>query len=106
LADVGIVSQRTYIAVGVYPGSRADARLPFPTLEAALQKLRDWVEADEIDDDGPMFCSYGIDIDPPIPSPHHEHDDEEESEDAGEADKGPVTWQALGPFRLPNEGKL
>ena len=65
----------TYYAVGVYrlprPPGQERASLPFPTLEAALAKVRDWVEADEIDDDedAPMFSEYVITLTPPPEPP-------------------------------------
>ena len=65
----------TYYAVGVYrlprPFGQERAYLPFPTLEAALSKVKDWVEADEIDDDedAPMFAEYLITLTPPPEPP-------------------------------------
>ena len=43
-------------------GRRRGMDLPFPTLDAALAKVKDWVEADEIDDDedAPMFSRYTV----------------------------------------------
>jgi hypothetical protein len=60
-----------YIVLGFYgdhgpgrPRHRPPAELSYATLDEAMQKLRDLVEADEIDDNGPMFTEYGIRIDP------------------------------------------
>lgn len=53
---------------------RPPAELSYPTLDEAMQKLRDWVEADEIDSDGPMFVEYGIRLEP-LPRRHGEEDD-------------------------------
>ena len=83
--------QRKYVAMGVYPDNRPDARVEFPTLGAALAKLRDWVEADEIDDNGPMFCRYMLVVDPPIPSPDHDEVQQD----------GLPSWESAGPFCLP-----
>ena len=56
-----------YAAVGTYRLKPAEARLDFATLDEALQKLRDWIEADEIDtdEDAPMFKRYSIVVNPP-----------------------------------------
>lgn len=56
-----------YVACGTYRLKPGEARLEFPTLDEALQKVRDWIEADEIDDDedAPMFKRYSILVNPP-----------------------------------------
>lgn len=56
-----------YAAVGTYRLKAGEARLDFDTLDAAMAKLRDWIEADEIDDDedAPMFKRYSILVNPP-----------------------------------------
>ncbi len=57
-----------YIAAGTYRNRVGEeARLEFATLDEAMGKLRDWIEADEIDDDpdAPMFSHYTILVNPP-----------------------------------------
>lgn len=56
-----------YAAIGTYRVKAGEARLDFDTLDAALSKIRDWIEADEIDtdEDAPMFSRYSIVVNPP-----------------------------------------
>jgi hypothetical protein len=56
-----------YAAIGTYRLKAGEARLDFDTLDAALSKIRDWIEADEIDtdEDAPMFSRYSIVVNPP-----------------------------------------
>ena len=72
-----------YIVAGIYPPptvgqGRAHAELRYTTLDEAMQKLRDWIEADELDcatgGDGPMFIEYALRIDLPLKSPHQPAD--------------------------------
>ena len=65
-------SSLPYYAVGVYnpahPARRGEeAWLEFATLDEALSKVKDWIEADDIDEDedAPMFVRYAIARDPP-----------------------------------------
>jgi len=53
-----------YIVLGFKDDGSEPAELSYATLDEAMQKLRDLVEADEIDSDGPMFTEYGIRIEP------------------------------------------
>lgn len=53
-----------YIVTGTYTRNGTNAVLKYETLDEALQKLRDLVEADEIDDQGPMFREYGLRLEP------------------------------------------
>lgn len=57
-------------------GNESD-RLEYESLDAALQKVRDLIEADEIDDNGPMFRSYGMAIHPMPQGPSTEEIEEE-----------------------------
>ena len=56
-----------YAAVGTYRLKPGEARLDFATLDEALTKIKDWIEADEIDEDedAPMFSRYSILVNPP-----------------------------------------
>ena len=56
-----------YAAIGTYRLKAGEARLDYATLDEALQKVRDWIEADEIDqdEDAPMFSRYSILVNPP-----------------------------------------
>jgi hypothetical protein len=54
-----------YMAIGTFAGPPhpkygREAALEFATLDEALQKIRDWAEADELetDPDSPMFSRY------------------------------------------------
>lgn len=69
---------RSYIVLGIRPDGSEPARLRYATLDEAMQKIRDLVEADEIDDDGAMFCEYGIVMDP-APKTKHARDVEEDA---------------------------
>lgn len=57
-------------------GNESD-RLEYESLDAALQKVRDLIEADEIDDNGPMFRSYGMAIHPMPQGPSTEEIEDE-----------------------------
>jgi len=72
LADVSSM----YIVLGFKDDGSEPAELSYATLDEAMQKLRDLVEADEIDSDGPMFTEYGIRIDP-LPRRHGEDADDD-----------------------------
>lgn len=59
------MAQSTYTAIGTYPPQSPhpkygpQAVLEYATLDDALQKIRDWAEADEIDDE-PHFVRYSL----------------------------------------------
>ena len=84
-----------YIAIGVYGDGRPEARVAFETLEAALRKLQDWVEADEIDDE-PMFRRYALELDPPLAPKHGDDEGEADDDDDDDAARG------MPPLRLWN----
>lgn len=57
-------------------GNESD-RLEYESLDEAMQKVRDLIEADEIDNNGPMFRSYGMAIHPMPQGPSTEEVEEE-----------------------------
>jgi len=85
--------ERRYIVVGFYTDRKPEhrgkppAELPYPTLDAAMAKLRDLVEADEIDTDGPMFVGYAIRMDP-LPRAEWDTDEYRAEEAARGGDEG------------------
>lgn len=59
-----------YVITARYRLKPEEARLAYPTLDEALDKLRDLIEADEVDEDAdaPMFSHYIVSVesdDPP-----------------------------------------
>jgi len=53
-----------YLVYGIDHDGNESKRLEYESLDDALNKLRDLVGADEIDDDGPMYREYGLAIHP------------------------------------------
>jgi len=59
------MAKTTYTAIGTYPPQSPhptygpQAVLEYATLDEALQKIRDWAEADEIDTE-PHFVRYAL----------------------------------------------
>lgn len=70
-----------YIVIGTRPDGREE-HLRYETLDEAMQKVRDLVEADELDapENGTMFVRYAIELDPPL-NIHADDDEEIEAED-------------------------
>jgi hypothetical protein len=94
-----------YIVHGIYSDHKSEnrgkppAELKFETLDEAMRKLRDWVEADEIDTDGPMFIEYGIRIEP---LPRAEWQDEADAEAAKAAAMNSPSMEFPPPtFKFP-----
>jgi hypothetical protein len=79
-----------YIVIGTRPDGR-QARLEYDTLDEAMQKVRDLIEADELDApvNGPMFVRYAIELDPPL----RMDGEEEHVEDEDDGDGGPLIFR-------------
>ncbi len=78
-----------YTLIGINH-DRTESLLEFPTLDEALQKLKELVEADEIDiDDGPMFVRYALEYDP---APHEKTARERLRERRGDWDGMEPDW--------------
>jgi alkanesulfonate monooxygenase SsuD/methylene tetrahydromethanopterin reductase-like flavin-dependent oxidoreductase (luciferase family) len=102
---------RKYIVVGFYADRKPEhrgkppAELPYDTLDEAMRKLRDLVEADEIDTDGPMFAGYAIRMDP-LPRAEWDTDEyraEEAAANGGDDDDDDVIAQ-IGRGIAPGNG--
>lgn len=57
-----------YTLIGISEDG-TESLLEFATLDEAMTRMRHLIEADEIDDDGPMFIRYAIEFDPPPHEP-------------------------------------
>jgi len=66
-----------YQVFGIDHRGRESERLEYESLDEALQKVRDLIEADEIDNNGPMFRSYGMAIHPMPQGPSTEEGEAE-----------------------------